>query len=438
MVQSNDPSEIRLPDLGENIDSGDVLSILVHEGDTIEKEQGIVELETDKAVVEVPSPLAGTVAKIHLSVGDTVTVGQLILTLDAPATKVPQDTGPSAEQPAPDEAIPLAQQSPGEMDTTQAPSQSPAASKIHSIPPASPAVRRLAREMGVDLTHVQGTGNNDRITKEDVLSWVRRNEATAATPRIPPSPTTPGTAVGSDSMHADPWGPVRREKLTKIRQVIATRMQESKATIPHVTNFDDADVTELERIRKSSKQDYEPSGIKLTSMPFVIKAVAHALQRHPMINASLDLENQQVIYKDYINLGVAVDTDRGLIVPVLRNVRSMGIPEIARQLATMAEQARSGNFPIEDLRGGTFTISNLGAIGGTYSTPIINPPEVAILLVGRARKMPVVLDDEIAIRTMMPLSLSYDHRFVDGAVAARFLNTIKDYLQNPARLLLAP
>ena len=208
-------------------------------------------------------------------------------------------------------------------------------------------------------------------------------------------------------------------------------------TCPRVTNFDDADVTALEAIRKNSKQEYAAGGVKLTSMPFLIKAVAMALKSHPVINASVDLEAGQIIYKDYINVGIAVDTERGLVVPSLRNADKLGIPDIARQLGTMAENVRGNKFSIDDLRGGTFTISNLGAIGGTYSTPIINTPETAILLVGRSRKLPVVVDDEVQVRLMMPLSLSYDHRLIDGGAAARFLNEVIGYLEAPSRLLLA-
>jgi pyruvate dehydrogenase E2 component (dihydrolipoamide acetyltransferase) len=226
--------------------------------------------------------------------------------------------------------------------------------------------------------------------------------------------------------------------MTKIRKTIANQMHLSWSTVPRVTNFDDADITDLERLRSSSKDDYAAQGIKLTTMPFLIKAVATALRHHPGINAVIDQENEQLIYKDYVNVGVAVDTDRGLVVPVMHNTDKMGIPDIARGLAQMAANVRSGQFAVSDLRGGTFTISNLGAIGGQYSTPIVNVPEVAILLVGRSRKLPVVMpDDSIQARLMMPLSLSYDHRLVDGGTAARFLNDVIGYLEAPSRLLLA-
>ncbi len=219
---------------------------------------------------------------------------------------------------------------------------------------------------------------------------------------------------------------------------IAAKMHESWSSVPRVTNFDDADVTELEGIRQASKQDYAKKGIKLTSMPFLIKAVSMALREHPLVNASFDVPNGQIIYKQYVNVGLAVDTERGLVVPALRNTDTKSISALAKEIALMADRVRNNNFSIDDLRGGTFTISNLGAIGGTYSTPIINVPEVAILLVGKSRKLPVVIDDEIEVRLMMPLSLSYDHRLVDGATAARFLNDVIGYLEAPGRLLLAP
>jgi pyruvate dehydrogenase E2 component (dihydrolipoamide acetyltransferase) len=225
--------------------------------------------------------------------------------------------------------------------------------------------------------------------------------------------------------------------MSKIRKTIAAKMHESWTACPRVTNFDDADVTDLEKIRVSSKDDYAKKGIKLTSLPFIVKAVASALKSHPAINASLDSEQEQIIYKEYVNIGIAVDTERGLVVPSLRGADELSVADIAKSLAQLAENVRDGSFSLADLQGSTFTISNLGAIGGTYSTPIINTPEVAILLVGRSRKMPVVIDDQVVVRLMMPLSLSYDHRLVDGATAARFLNDVIDYLEAPSRLLLA-
>jgi pyruvate dehydrogenase E2 component (dihydrolipoamide acetyltransferase) len=283
--------------------------------------------------------------------------------------------------------------------------------------------------LGVDLGRVRGSGPAGRIVREDVITAVRQagGQGTATRSR----------ATDSDSTERDDWGPVRREQLSRMRKTIATNMVRSVSTIPHLTNFDDADVTELEHLRKASTQEYAKSNVKLTALGFVIKAVSLSLRQHPVVNASIDMEKGELVYKDYVNIGLAVDTPRGLVVPVLRNCDTMSIPQIAQSVSDTAEKAKNAQYGIEDLRGGTFTISNLGAIGGTYSTPIINWPEVAILLVGRSRKMPVVRDDRIEARLMMPLSLSYDHRVIDGAAAARFLKEIIGYLESPGRLLLA-
>jgi pyruvate dehydrogenase complex dihydrolipoamide acetyltransferase long form len=445
--------DIKLPSLGDGIESGDVLEVLVREGDVIAKDQGIVELETDKATIEVPSTHAGTVKKVHVSSGDTIKIGATMISIEAtaaaapapkPAPPAPTPAKQPVDPPAPAPAEPKQAAAPTPKEAPKPappakPAPAPAPTPIEPIPSASvadagsvaagPAIRRFAREVGVELSGVVGTGPNGRITREDVLSVVREASVVAR------STKKSGKKGSSES---DAWGPVRIEKMPKIRRTIAAKMFESWSTVPRVTNFDDADVTDLEQIRQSSKADYENKGVKLTSMPFLIKSVAMALKDHPTINASLDMEAERVIYKEYINIGIAVDTDRGLVVPSLRNADQMSIPDIARNLASMAEKVRTGDFALDDLRGGTFTISNLGAIGGTYSTPIINVPEVAILLVGRSRKMPIVIKDEVKIRLMMPLSLSYDHRLVDGGAAARFLNEVIGYLEAPSRLLLAP
>ncbi|HPM82091.1 MAG TPA: 2-oxo acid dehydrogenase subunit E2 [Candidatus Anammoximicrobium sp.] len=467
--------QIRVPDLGDGIESGDVLEILVREGDQIKKDQGIVELETDKATVEVPSSQAGKVSQVHIKAGQSVAVGDVLISLEsegaaetqapaakaAPAAAKPAPAAAPATPPAkpapaksaakPQPAAPTARPAPAAKATPSAPpSEADEAMFVSKEPPASPAtppagstaagagiaaspaVRRFAREVGVDLRMVHGSGPGGRITREDVLEAVRKASQTAAA-------ASPAVRAGPGEPSTDNWGPIRIEKMPKIRRTIAVQMHKSWETCPRVTNFDDADVTELERIRVSSKADYAARGIKLTSLPFVIKAVAMSLRNHPVVNASIDMENGQIIYKDYINLGIAVDTDRGLVVPSLRGADRLSIPEIARQLSAIAEKVRNSEFTIDDLRGSTFTISNLGAVGGTYSTPIINVPEVAILLVGRSRKLPVVIEnDQIAARLVMPLSLSYDHRIVDGAVAARFLNDVIGYLGAPSRLLLAP
>lgn len=438
--------EFKLPELGENVETGDVVNVLVAVGDQIEANQPVCELETDKAVVEIPCPQAGKITKVHFKKGDTVQVGQTLLTLEA------EPEGPAAEPAAaPAEAAPPAAEADAKTAAAPAPPPTPPATapapaavaetETGSPIPAGPAARRLARELGVDLRRVQGTGTRGRITPEDVQAAVGAGPSVASV-GVPPAATVPAEVsiepvVPPGEPDEDSWGPIRREKMSRIRQTIAAQMSRSASTIPHVTNFDDADVTDLEHLRKGVPKGYLGANVKLTTMPFVMKAVAIALRRNPTLNASIDEENQQIVYKEYVHLGVAVDTPRGLVVPKVRNVDRMTIPEIARAIAAVAEQARAVQFAVEDLRGGTFTISNLGAVGGTYSTPIINYPEVALLLLGRSRWMPVVREGNVETRLMMPLSLSYDHRLVDGAAAARFLNEVIDYLQAPGKLLLA-
>ena len=485
-------TEVKLPDLGDGIESGDVLEVFVDVGDVIEAGQDIVEMETDKATVTVPASIGGKVIKVLVSEGDTVPIDGALLEVES-AEAAPSESAPTepaapapaeqpaaepAEQPAAQQPEPPSRQEPSQQQPPQqpapaaaapppappappaAPAPAPAATTEPRDPsviiPAGPAIRRFAREVGVDLSRVVGAGENGRITREDVLSVVRSTgQASAAAASSGPAPaaaqpaatTTPAQpaatapaqpAATPDATASDDFGPIRPERMSKIRRTIANQMLVSWSSVPRVTNFDDADITDLEHLRKSSKEDYAAQGLKLTTMPFLIKAVATSLRHHPTLNAVIDEQNEQIIYKNYVNIGIAVDTDRGLVVPVMKHADTMGIPEITRALAAMAGKVRSGDFAISDLRGGTFTISNLGAIGGQYSTPIVNVPEVAILLVGRSRKMPVVMpDDSIKPRLMMPLSISYDHRLVDGATAARFLNDVIGYLEAPSRLLLA-
>ena len=443
-------TEFKLPDLGENIASGDVVTVFVTEGDVVKPGQALLEVETDKAVIEVPCPPGGRIAQVLVKKGDTVKVGQALVLLDAAdaaaapakaALQPPAQTQAPAPAPAPKPvAAPTATPAPvqpvaaapaavASSPRTAAAAAEPEDATTTAVDPAGPAVRRLARELGVDLGRVRGTGPAGRIVREDVITAVRQagGQGTA----------TRSKATDSGSTERDDWGPVRREQLSRMRKTIAANMVRSVSTIPHLTNFDDADVTELEHLRKASAQEYTKSTVKLTARGVVIKAVSLSLRQHPVVNASIDVEKSELIYKNYVNIGLAVDTPRGLVVPVLRNCDTMSIPQIAQAVADTAEKAKNSQYGIEDLRGGTFTISNLGAIGGTYSTPIINWPEVAILLVGRSRKIPVVRDDRIEARLMMPLSLSYDHRVIDGAAAARFLKEVIGYLESPGRLLLA-
>jgi pyruvate dehydrogenase E2 component (dihydrolipoamide acetyltransferase) len=442
-------TEFKLPDLGENIASGDVVTVFVSAGDVVKPGQPLLEVETDKAVIEVPCPPGGRVASVLVKKGDTVKVGQTLVTLEpatggAAAAPVPATPAPVAAPPAapakPAAVAPAAAPAPAAVVAKPAPAPAPApiaasapepeprGGTATAVEPAGPAVRRLARELGVDLGRVRGSGPGGRIVREDVVAAVR--QASAAGPSLRPRADTGAT-------ERDDWGPIRREQMSRMRKTIAANMVRSVQTIPHLTNFDDADVTELEHLRKASAAEYAKSNLKLTALSFVIKAVSLSLRQHPSVNATIDPEKGEIVYKDYVNVGLAVDTPRGLVVPVLRNCDQLSIPQIAQAIADTAEKAKSAQYGLEDLKGGTFTISNLGAVGGAYSTPIINWPEVAILLLGRSRKMPIVHDDKIESRLMMPLSLSYDHRIIDGAMAARFLNEVIGYLESPGRLLLA-
>jgi pyruvate dehydrogenase E2 component (dihydrolipoamide acetyltransferase) len=444
-------TEFKLPDLGENIASGDVVTVFVSPGDVVKPGQALLEVETDKAVIEVPCPPGGRVASVLVKKGDTVKVGQTLVTLEpagaaaassaAPAKAAATAAPAQAKQPAPvAAAAPEPVATPAARAAASAPPAPVAPARVQpaepepvaavgsaTVEPAGPAVRRLARELGVDLARVRGSGPGGRIVREDVVAAVRQASAQGPSLRRPESTAT----------ERDDWGPIRREQMSRMRKTIAANMVRSVQTIPHLTNFDDADVTELEHLRKASAAEYAKSNLKLTALAFVVKAVSLSLRQHPAVNASIDTEKGEIVYKDYVNIGLAVDTPRGLVVPVLRDCDQLSIPQIAQAIADTAEKAKNSQYGIEDLRGGTFTISNLGAVGGAYSTPIINWPEVAILLLGRSRKMPVIHEDKVEPRLMMPLSLSYDHRIIDGAMAARFLNEVIGYLESPGRLLLA-
>jgi len=426
--------DFTFPDVGEGITEGEIVQWRVKEGDTVKQDQVIVNVETDKAVVEIPSPKSGNILKIHHKAGDTVKVGEVLVTIGAAGEKVtvpqPKVVVQKKEEPvnqrksvgvvgdleeAPDETPQKPQ--PGSVKEAR---QQPAAT--HAL--ATPATRRLARELHVNIESVTGTGMGNRVTEEDV-----RKVAEGQTRQ------EKKTEVGHVRKY-DFWGYVEHVPLKGMRKAIARHMVESYATIPHVTHMDEADVTHLVAIREKEKKKAEKQGIKLTYLPFIIKAVIAALQNHPYMRATVDEEHEDITIRKYYNLGFAVDTGNGLVVPVIKGADMKSIQEIAQEIAALAAKAKARKLDIADMKGGVFTITNIGSIGGQYATPIINSPESAILGLGRTYQKPVVVDGKVKVRWVLPLSLSFDHRVTDGAEAARFVNEIKEFLEDPDELLL--
>jgi pyruvate dehydrogenase E2 component (dihydrolipoamide acetyltransferase) len=469
-------AEFTLPDLGEDVDEADVLKVLVAEGDSVTLEQPILEIETEKATLDVPSSVAGTVTAIHVSEGDTIHPGQLILTVsevaaasgapspppEAPAAEpAPAAEAPAAEvapEPAP-AAVPEAEEAAAAEETRAEPEPErprAAAVGIEAAPPAvgtedgrpifaSPAVRKFAREIGVDLGEVTGSGPGGRISEEDVKTHARGLLSRRAAPASAPAAVGEGSGVVGGPALYDPrplpdfaqFGAVRREKLTRLRRTVARNMTNSWVEIPHVTLQRTADITEMEQLRQRYKEDARAAGGNLTISVFVLKILAGALKAHPLLGTSLDVETQELIYKDYVHIGVAVDTDRGLVVPAIRDVDEKNIIQLSVELNQLAERARTNELTLDDSRGGMFTLTNLGSLGTGFFSPVINPPEVGVLGVGRAQWTPVLDGDkEWQPRLLMPLSLSHDHRVVDGADGARFMQWIIDAIDNPMLLAL--
>jgi pyruvate/2-oxoglutarate dehydrogenase complex dihydrolipoamide acyltransferase (E2) component len=441
------PREFVLPDLGEGIAEAQIVKLLVKEGERIESDQYLMEVETDKAAVEIPSPYAGIARKIHVKEGQTVNVGEVIVTFDdgtdgAAKPLAAGKTGAKAEAKPADVAAPIPTSAVRSSEAEVAPAERV---REATVAPAAPAVRKLAREMGLDIDTITGTGPGSRITREDLERAKSGPRPTAAGAQRPaddrasaPSPVRTIAAPSAKipgTPDKDKWGGIYREPINQIRKTIANQMSRSAFTAVHVTHSDEADITELDRVRHQLNEatNNDP---KLTIMSFVIRATCIALRRFPIFNSSFDLEAGQIVYKDYVNMGIAVDTERGLIVPVVRNADQLSLRGITAALRGIAERVRTNQFAIEDLRGGTFTITNVGALGGMFSTPIINYPEVAILGMGRSRKVPVLRDGQLAEALMLPLNVSFDHRATDGANAARFTGEIMSYLQTPAKFLL--
>lgn len=451
--------EIRLPELGEDIETGEVVKILVSAGDTLTEDQAILELETDKAVIEVPAPFGGTVSEIHVQAGEKIRVGQLLLTVDEDSkgkkSAQPLKAGPElvAEEEA--EQVPVAEeveeehpevveerkqetapvsQAPEEekapSEERQQAEQKTAPSPERPIIPAAPSVRRFARELGVDLTQVPGTGPMGRISIEDVKNYNRQLLTESRHPRL----RSPVQSIPLPDFTQ--WGAVERKAISSVRRKTAEHLSQVWATVPQVTHFDRADITELEELRKRFTPRVEAAGGKLTVTAIILKVVVSALKVFPQFNASIDMDAEEIIYKKYYHIGVAVDTDRGLLVPVIRNVDQKNLIELSIELAEMAEKSRQRKISLEEMQGGTFTVTNLGGIGGTDFSPIVHAPEVAILGVARARMEPVWTSEQFVPRLMLPLCLSYDHRLIDGADAARFLRWVVEALQQPFLLTL--
>jgi pyruvate dehydrogenase E2 component (dihydrolipoamide acetyltransferase) len=410
--------DLKLPPLGEGVDSGSVVNILVKEGDTVQKGQGIIELETGKAVAPVPASAAGKVTKIIVAVGDKISVGQAILSLEAgaaPAKAAGQKPAPAA---APRAARPAPAAPPEEEAAEEAPE--PEEESSGPEPASSPSIRRMARELGINLRKIRGSENGGRIVMADVRVYLERVQRLAAQPRST-GPAGAPAKPAPEKIDFSKWGQIAKRPMTPLRKVIAQRMSESWNTVPRVTQFDEADITALNDLRKKHAEAYEKKGARLTLTSFALKIVAEALKKHPVFNTSIDPAAGEVIYKEYFHIGIAVDTEQGLIVPVLRDADKKNLLALSKELNDIAVKTRDRKISLEEMQGGTFTISNQGGIGGRHFTPIINLPETAILGLGRGVMQAVVREGKIEPRLMLPLALSYDHRAIDGGAAVRFM-----------------
>ncbi|NOX88154.1 MAG: biotin/lipoyl-binding protein [Calditrichaeota bacterium] len=438
--------EFKLPELGENITSGRVANILVKEGQTIRKDDPLLELETDKAVIEVPAERDGIVKEIKISVGGEVLIGETLFvvepseTAESAAQKPETQTEEAAPESAPKtetEDKPEPKEEPlSEPKTPEPPAETltppaPREIKKGEIAPAAPSVRRFAREIGIDINRVPGTGPGGRISVDDVKAYSKLLNKQRA--------LQSGAAAGVQA-EALPdfsrWGETEHQPMNRVREITAKHLSYAWSTIPHVTQFDKADITDLEALRKKYAPRVEAAGGKLTVTAILLKVVASALKAFPRFNASVDMVKNEIIFKHYYNIGVAVDTERGLLVPVIKDADQKSITELSVELNEVSRKARERKLSIEEMQGGNFSISNLGGIGGTGFTPVINSPEVAILGISRARTEPVYRDGTFVPRLMLPLSLSYDHRIIDGADAARFLRWICEALEEPFLLSL--
>ncbi len=426
-------TDYKLPGLGENIKSGIATKVMITIGQVIKKDQPILELETDKAVLEVPSTLSGVVKEILVKAGNEVKVGQLIMKID---TSDVSGATAKAKEEKPVTTIQAASSKESEKKSSLTSASSPKEETIKAEPkfespsttkdvPAAPSVRRFAREIGIDISQVPGSGPAGRISMEDVKAFAKQLNTSGR------SSSGAATIIAKPLPDFTKWGTIERKPMNMVRKKTSEHLAYAWSNIPHVTQFDKADITELESLRKRFAKKAEASGGKLTITAFILKVIASGLKVFPQFNASLDLFENEVIYKKYYHIGVAVDTDRGLLVPVIRDVDKKNIMQLAVELNEIAERARTKKITIEEMQGGSFTITNLGGIGGTAFTPIVNSPEVAILGLSRSMMEPVYVNNEFVPRLMLPLSLSYDHRLIDGADGARFLRWVCEAIQQP-------
>jgi len=430
--------EVVVPDIGDFKDVP-VIEVLVKPGDSVKAEDSLVTLESDKATMEVPAPFSGVVKEMKVKVGDKVSQGVAILTLEAdgavqPATPKPASTAPAPAARATPPPAPPAQQPAGVAAPTVAPSPALApvdeAGFAHTH--ASPGVRRFARELGVDLTRVKGSGPKGRILKDDVQGYVK-----ASLSRPAAAPAGGGLSVlPLPVVDFAKFGATELKPLSRIKKISGANLHRNWVTIPHITQNDEADITELEAFRRQMAEEGQKQGVRVTLLAFLIKAAVAALKQFPQFNASLSADGESLVLKHYYNIGVAVDTPNGLVVPVIRECDRKGVMQLARELGEVSARAREGKLSPADMQGGCFSISSLGGIGGTAFTPIVNAPEVAILGVVRSKMTPVWNGEDFAPRLMLPLSLSYDHRVIDGALAARFVRHLCHVLEDPRRLIL--
>lgn len=476
--------EYKLPDLGEDIETGDVIGVFVSAGDSVTEDQALLEIETDKAAVEIPSPSSGKIKEVHVNEGDTVKVGQLLVTINdgeenkETVDKNVEDEGIEADSNTEPEEKPKTKKEDEEIDETaekeveekmnadpepepekiekvEEPESEPivetspepesepqdttvsetADAEARNAVPASPSTRRLARELGVDIKSVKGTGPGGRISEEDIRNYSPTKKPKSKTKKQAPEPPVIKSKDTGGKSDADRWGETERIAMSKVRRLTAERLTEAWKA-PHVTQYDKADITDLEKLRKEFGKDVAEAGGKLTMTSILVKVIASALKAFPQFNASVDMESGEIVYKKYFNIGVAVDTERGLLVPVIKDANKKNITKLSVELSELSEKARNKKISVEELQGGTFTISNLGGIGGTYFSPVINSPEVAILGISRSTVEPVYKDGGFLPRLMLPLSLSYDHRLIDGADAIRFLRWIIEALEEPFKIPL--